>query len=330
MKQYTVEQFDDLIFKGFQYTLPPQVLTDIVNLEKWLKQSSQSASAAAAATDGAAGNRRRAPNSNGGGGGGGSGGGGNIKRDVTWRAPNHATEPFKATQFIAKEKTSREEFLQQIRLYLNKISANNFDALNETMMTAISDQWGEGSENIDEFAPLVQPLLDIASMNKFYAEIYARLFRAWSARFPMSHILDSFCDEQHRALGTSGEGYADERKDPEKYYAYGKMNDKRRANTVFWVHLWKCGVIPIETLLEQLSQYHDWLLSWMDEQGRGPAVEELADNMCLAVGICKTEVASHAMWIDHVLPKIQKIAQSKSKDHLSLPSRIVFKYKDLL
>jgi len=319
MKKYTVEQFDDLIFKGFQYTLPPQVLTDIVNLEKWLKQSPATSSSSSSewnnTANGANSARRRAPS---------------TKRDVTWRAPTHATEPFKATQFIAKEKTNREEFLQQIRLHLNKISVNNFDALNETIMTAICDQWGEGDENVDEFTPLVQPLLDIASMNKFYAEIYARLFRAWSMRFPMTHILESFCDEQHRALESSGEGYADERKDPDKYYAYGKINDRRRANTVFWVHLWKCGVIPVESLLERLSEYHDWLLAWVDEPGRGPAVEELADNMCMAVGICKAEVASHSLWSELVLPKIQKIAQSKSKDHVSLPSRIVFKYKDLL
>ena len=309
MKKYSVEQFDDLIFKGFQYTLPPTVLTNIMNLEKWLKAPDGGGTT----STGSAAPRRRQPNPTG-------------KREVTWRPPN---EPFKVTQFIAKEKTDREQFLQQIRLQLNKVSANNFDALNEIMMAALEEQWGDGET--DDFAALVQPLLDIASMNKFYAEIYARLFQAWSHKFPveMSQILATLCAEQHESMASCGEGYADERKDPEKYYAYGKMNDKRRANTVFWVHLWKCGVIPVDEILTKLAMYHDWLWAWIDEAGRGPAVEELADNMCLAVTLCKTDLSTNAQWMDSVWPKVQRLAQSKSKDHVCLPSRIVFKYKDL-
>ncbi len=82
---------------------------------------------------------------------------------------------FKKTEII-KSETQLEKVIDDIRLALNKITESNFISIKEEIIellkTALS---AEHSEN--DLLKIGESIFEIGSMNKFWTELYAKLYK---------------------------------------------------------------------------------------------------------------------------------------------------------
>ena len=85
--------------------------------------------------------------------------------------------------FVATSKVTREGMekqLNDIRVYLNKISTKTYETLKTNIMDEIANFMESESENDNfetDFQRIISFVFDIASSNKFYSELYAELYK---------------------------------------------------------------------------------------------------------------------------------------------------------
>jgi hypothetical protein len=113
-----------------------------------------------------------------------------------------------------------------------------------------------------------------------------------------------------------------------------KLNDKRRANTMFVVNLSLnrfVQAIPVINILKSLVEMIQSLILIPDKKNE---VDELTENVAL---LFNSELLKMVKKEDLLLSSggsietfIKNMAKSKSKDYKSLSNKAIFKYMDLI
>lgn len=255
-----------------------------------------------------------------------------VQRNGSWE---HVRQ-FKTTKLETKE--GAEKVLQDIRTSLNKISNKNYDTQRDIILLLMKNMIEETEapekkeENLANLRKLAQYIFDIASTNKFYAEIYAKLYKELiEINVIFQEILTSFLAQY---VGSVKEVcYVDPDKDYELYCQYNKKNDARKATAVFFVYLMKEKVIPVLRILSIMVAFQELGLQYIEEENRTNEVDEITEILFLFLqeGIsvfrgCKAEW----IWKFVILPNINTISKMNKKDKKSLSSRAIFKYMDMV
>jgi hypothetical protein len=256
-----------------------------------------------------------------------------VKKTKTTRTNNswEHVRTFKTTKFETKE--GAEKMLQDIRTCLNKISNKNYDGQRDIILLLMKSIMEEKKEeNQANLRKIAQSIFDIASTNKFYAEIYAKLYKELiEINVVFQEILTSFLAQY---VGSVKEvSYVDPDKDYELFCDYNKKNDARKATAVFFVYLMKEKVIPVLRILSIMVAFQELATQYIDEENRTNEVDEITEILFLFLqeGIsvfrgCKAEW----IWKFVILPNINLIAKMNKKEKKSLSTRAIFKYKDMV
>ena len=243
---------------------------------------------------------------------------------------------FKPTTIIEK-KEGGEKIMNEIRIALNKISAKNYDVNRDTILSKIKELNGltndatnakDSSSVTTDITKVANNIFEIASTNKFFSEIYAKLYKELSAEFPdiFTTILNTFITGFTETMKTIR--YVDQTANYDEFCKYNKENDKRKATTVFITNLVKIEVISTEVLICMAKDILRILDEYMNEEGRVNEVEEITENIFLLLtnhldiaNICKDT---------EIYETVRQISTMKPKDKASISSRAIFKYMDML
>lgn len=243
---------------------------------------------------------------------------------------------FKPTPIVEPKEEGIEKWTQDIRIALNKLSVKNFDTQTEHIMDALQkcvekeDQ--TETEKQHNMKTIAMAIFQVASTNKFYAEIYALLYKNLIEKYKvfedilLSHVAifsNSVKDIQ----------YVDAEEDYEKYCVYNKENDARKATAVFIVWLMKNGTLPVLRVLNIMVAFQTLVLEYIDLDGKTNEVEEMTEILFLFFqeGIriyqeCKAEW----IWKFVIRSNVETLAKYSKKDKKSLSSRAIFKYMDMV
>ena len=166
--QYTIQDFSDIIFTGYDYSLPENVNLIIKKLILEFGASSPT-------VDNATDNKFKKP------------GFFNNSKNKKTRDQNddvwEKTKAFKAT--VIEKKEGIEKSINDIRICLNKISNKNYDTQIETIMEYIekirkpsedSSDEEDGADSVQDINIISSAIFDIASTNKFFSEIFESSF----------------------------------------------------------------------------------------------------------------------------------------------------------
>jgi len=235
---------------------------------------------------------------------------------------------FKNTKVECKEGV--EKSFTDIRVLMNKLSSKNYDTQKDSIFFALDKLCGEDSSVSDENqARVLSIILDIVCGNKFYSELYADLYKELVNRFDI--FRDSLIQIVDRYSGTLEKiHYVDHNVDYDGFCNYTKMNDLRKANASFIVHLMKKDVLPKTTVTSILSNLVDLLKSYIDEENRTNEFDEITENLFLIIILSKGYIEKEPLWESTILPSVQYFSKQTAKDHKSLSSRAVFKYMDIM
>ena len=169
---------------------------------------------------------------------------------------------FKTTTIEKKEGTMHE-----IRTCLNKLSEKNYET-NKTVLIELVR-----NANMNDLPTIATNIFDIASTNKFFSEIYAKLYKELIAEFAIfaelvQKLIADFTETMRDIRYVDPNGNYDE------FCAYNKKNDARKATSVFIINLMKKGVLPVATLLDMIQTIQTMMTEYMQEANKINEVEE--------------------------------------------------------
>lgn len=262
------------------------------------------------------------------------------KRQSTPKQPTAAEwdeirTPFKST-VIEKEEEGLEKYNQSIRMCLNKISNKNYDGQKQEIINNLENCQAlpdVPKEQLDDNIKLIAiSIFNIASTNKYHAQIYAQLYKELTAIYPVfEDILVNFLTSFSNSVKDIN--YVEPETNYEQYCLYNKSNDIRKATAIFIIHLMKIGSISILRVLNIIVAFQDLTNKYIGEESRTNEVEEMTEVLYLLLKEGKDafeECKGEWIWKFVILKNIQTMSKYKKQDKPSLSTRAIFKYMDML
>lgn len=241
----------------------------------------------------------------------------NKKEDLSWENVRN----FKTTKIDKKE--GLEKKINDVRICINKMSAKNYDSQRDAIFAFILEiNQEEDSESLEKIA---NAIFDIASTNKFYSEMYAKLYRELIDVYPVfQKVMDVFL---HKYMDSLQEiKYADPNVDYDLFCVYTKQSDKRKATAQFLVHMMREKILSPDYILSIISDLIEKVRENMDTDGKINEVEEITE----LVNIFVSQTIGFIVLSSNLIDLLREFAKYKLKEKKSLSSRIIFKYTDLV
>lgn len=242
---------------------------------------------------------------------------------------------FKATQIVKQD--GIDGVVGIIRKHLNKLSEKNYDSVSEKIRTEVTKIVGEETEPSDQIVAECDKLGDaiftIASSNIFYSEIYARLLKGLMNEFTfMESIVKTNFDNFKNIFSTIE--YCSPNKDYDKFCEINKTNEKRRAIGAFYINLAKMEVIEKYEILNIISSLQDYQTQKMNEAEQTHVVDELSEVLFIMItdskpvlNVCSND-DNQESW-DNIINKVEKLSKMKKCDAPSITSKTIFKNMDI-
>lgn len=318
--RYTLQDYSDVLFSGFNYKLPENVNSIIAELTKEFGaiNSDKVETREPENTDhrtkrSEAGFKRNRYSVKG-------------NADDSWKTP----VPFKAT--VIEKKEGLEKQTNDIRVCLNKISNKNYlqqrDSIFELIERIVDDQ-----DSTTSLQHVAQSIFDIASSNKFYSELYAGLYKDLICKFSLfSAFIINLIDEYYESMNTIKN--IDSNEDYNLYCENNKINDKRKAISMFIVNLMKKGVLPKIDVLNLVIRMQENVIAMVDIDDKTYEIDEITENLfiliTLVVNDTDTVEGDFTDMFHRICENTETCSKYKTKDHKSISSRAIFKYMDML
>jgi len=328
LNRYLLNDFNNLLFTGFNYELPAETIRIISELSlevgspDYVKtpifQKRENPMRAEISADDATA----------------SGGGGGFKKkrgnknmeisDGDWET----IRSFQTTKI--EERAGIEGEIDNIRSYLNKITDKNYNDNRDKITDIIGNIITGSQENIISVSSAI---FDIASTNRFYSKLYADLYTDIIKKYPV--MRDSF----EESLSSFSElfktiEYVDSNVDYGGFCKMNKDNEKRKALGMFFVNLSLNGVISTLTILNITRNLLSQIFNYITEDNKKNEVDELTENVAL---FYKKEFYENEDKPEYELINgksitevIEIIAHSKVKDYKSLTNKTIFKFMDMI
>jgi hypothetical protein len=236
---------------------------------------------------------------------------------------------FKPTTFI--EGTGTDKIMNDIRAALNKMSSKNYDTNRDIILGLLKNLVDEQKDDMEKEKNLVKignNIFDIASTNKFFSEIYAKLYKDISEKFPeiFNSILISFLEGFTNTMNTII--YVDQKDNYDDFCKYNKDNDKRKATSMFITNLVKNNVIQSEVLVNIIQTIQMNLNTYMNQENKVNEVEEIVENMFILLTNNTTFLKSSEN--TEIIIFVKNLSILKPKDVASMSSRAIFKCLDII
>jgi hypothetical protein len=328
LNRYSLNDFTNLLFTGFNYELPAETIRIISELSLEVGSPDYVKTPIFQKRENPMKSEINADDASGGGGGAGfkkKRGNKNMEiSDGDW----DSIRSFQPTKI--EERSGIEGEIDNIRSYLNKITDKNYNDNRDKIMDIIGNIITGTQENIISVSSAI---FDIASTNRFYSKLYADLYTDIINKYPV--MRDSF----EESLSSFSElfktiEYVDSNVDYGGFCKMNKDNEKRKALGMFFVNLSLNGIISMITILNITRNLLSQIFTYITEDNKRNEVDELTENVAL---FYKKEFYENEDKPEYELIKgrnitevIEIIAHSKVKDYKSLTNKTIFKFMDMI
>jgi hypothetical protein len=325
---YTLDKINEILYQGFEYTLPDETLAIISQLssevgspdyiktpvfQKRENPMKVEPSVYVKESSGGGNKKRRGKATE-------------IVNDEDWE--NLRT--FQTTKI--EEKTGIDNQIDNIRVNLNKMSDKNYIDMRNKIIETIDNLI---IENItaEEMVRVSSIIFDIASTNRFYSKMYADLYSDLSTKYDA--LKNTFENNFKKFVDLFNNiEYIDPKVNYDKFCEINKANEKRKSLASFYLNLMINGIIDktqimviTRNLLEQIYRY----ISIEDKKNE---VDELTETVAI---LYKKDIYEDDEGDDYdqiegytINEIIERIAKSKVKDYKSLTNKALFKFMDLI
>lgn len=234
------------------------------------------------------------------------------------------------------QKSGIDADIDQIRLFLNKLTDKTFLDMREKVIDKINKICVE-TTNAEDIKKVGNMLYDLCSTNKFYSRIFADLFAEMAMKYDW---LMTIFDERYKNIMEQYDNikYVDSEKDYDGFCEMNKINEKRRAVTTFLLNLGGNGFIKKSDLVHILKNLLVTITNLVNQNERKNEIDELTENVAILFNKdLIDEVIDDAddeedyyVGSQSIFDTVNSFAKSKAKDYPSLSNKAIFKYMDLI
>ena len=234
-----------------------------------------------------------------------------------------------------EQKTGIEGDINEIRLFLNKMTDKTFLDMREKIIEKINSVYALSSDK-DDIVKLGSMLYEMCSTNKFYSKIFADLFAELASMY--SWLKDIFKENFQNIMEQYNNiQYIDSDKDYDGFCEMNKKNERRRAITTFYVNLALNGFIKKEDIVSILRDILTTIMNMINTSDKKNEVDELTEivsilfNKEMLDDVDDNDNSEDYYVLDQsILDTVNGLAQKKAKDYPSLSNKAIFKYMDLV
>lgn len=328
---YTLKDFVDITFDGFNFSLPEETIQIISNLslevgspsyvktpifrkrDSSIKSYPRDQSSLSSETSSHY-KRKKVNKSI------------EIVNDDDWEALRN----FHTTKI--EQKVGIEADIDLIRSYLNKMSDKNYADIKSKIFEILSQMFSE-NDNKEEFTRISHIIFEIASTNRFYSKIYADLYSELiqhyeTMKYVFRENFESFMDLFQQIE------YVDPSVDYDRFCKINKDNEKRKALSSFFVNLMINQIINKEEILNIVSNLMLRVYKFIQMENKKNEVDELTENIILLFKKDLFNVDDYEKIIVvnnlNIIQLIEFLANCKVKDFKSLTNKSIFKFMDMI
>jgi hypothetical protein len=322
--KYNLKQFSDISYSGFHFEIPEDTLNMINYLCIQVGSSTISsnvftkvASNTPISEEGIKNRKKK----------------GNKSMEVSseeWES----IRTFQTTKM--EQKTGVESDINEIRLYLNKLTDKTFLDMKDKIIAKINCIC-ETCTSQEDIVKLGHVLYDMCSTNKFYSKIFAVLFAELASMY--SWLKDIFKENYKQIMLLYNDiQYIDSDKDYDGFCEMNKKNEKRRAITTFYMNLALNEFIEKEEIVKMLRDILKSIMNMIHVPDKKNEVDELTEivsilfnkEMVNDVDDDADDPEEYYVLDQSIIDVISWLAQNKAKDYPSLSNKAIFKYMDLV
>ena len=319
--KYSLEDFRNIRFEGFNFVLPEDTITLISNLSlevgsptyvktpNFQKQDPSKMPVGESALNKNNNRRRNKPRE--------------TVNDEDWESVRN----FQSTKIEQKEGV--EIKINDIKLLLNKITDKNYTENKDKIIAIMTE-----NNEYDELFKIGTTIFEIASNNKFYSKIYADLYTEIMSKFEiMNEIFEKSISEFLELFNVIQ--YVDPKVDYNLFCKINVDNEKRQSLSLFFVNLMINGVIKKGRILNIIKNLLTQVKTFISKENKKNEVDELTENISI---LYKKELFDDDDFEDTELEIngtkindfIDVLANSKIKNYLSFTNKSLFKFMDMV
>ena len=231
---------------------------------------------------------------------------------------------FQATKI--EQKIGIEAQFDLVRSCLNKITDKTY----EEQCNKICDILTQLQNSEEDLLRVGNAIFEIASTNRFYSKLYADLYTMLIHRYDVmrsifQNNMDTFLGLFEKIEHISAE------EDYDRFCKINMDNEKRKALSAFFVNLSQTKIIADEKIIEFASNLLKQVLQFIHQDNKKNEVDEMVENIAILYNkdlFLKSEVSMpNGETFTHT---IEGLAKSKSKNFASLSNKSIFKFMDMV
>lgn len=242
-------------------------------------------------------------------------------------------------KYVPTQVTREISDIDQIRSLLNKLTDKNYNEMIPKILQVLqelddkyqnNDELNE-NEVKDRLKKVGEIIFNICSTNRFYSKNYAELFSLLANKY--SYINDIF--NEHMNLYKSqfeNIKYVESSENYDEFCVINKLNEKRRAFTLFIVNLNAHDFVEKECILDLTQHLFELFYKMINIDDKKNEIDEIIENISLLFikdyinDYEEIRISNDNFTITEVM---ERISLSQLKDFKSLTSKSKFKIMDL-
>jgi len=319
--RYTLQDFNDITFNGFDIKLPEETLLMITELSQqvgsptYIKtptfQKRENILKVAPDLSGDFKKKKRGKPTE-------------ILNDADWET----IRTFQTTKI--EQKVGVDAQIDLLRFWLNKMTDKTFLESCDNILEILNQLIQEGTAGGDMMR-VGNAIFEIASNNRLFSKLYAELYCKLISNFEVMKDVFNENLATFMELFNSIE-YVDPEKDYDKFCKVNVDNERRKALSLFFVNLTTKKIISENKLQCMACSLLKMLVAFIKEDNKKNEVDEITENISILFSYNKQlfESCDELFDGDKFVAKIENLANCKAKTYPSLSSKAIFKFMDLI
>jgi len=216
-----------------------------------------------------------------------------------------------------------------IRSFLNKLTDRNYVDIKNKIIELL-DKLVEENADKDNIIKVGEIIFEIASSNRFYSKVYADLYSELIHKYEVMKTLFENCLNTYMEMFQNIE-YVDATEDYDKFCKINKINETRKSISTFFINLMLNSIISKEIINNLVVSLFQQITTFIYVDNKKNEVDELVENVVILYkkDICQ-EFQSEVVNGETISIIIDRLAHSKSKNFPSLSNKSIFKFIDLV
>lgn len=233
-----------------------------------------------------------------------------------------------------KNREGIERHILAVRSYLNKLTDKTYGEMILNIEEEISHikkiHNSVDTENIEHMSKVASHIFEIASMNKFYSQVYARLYKEIIQTHP---VFASILIKKHSDFveGCKNTNYINPDVNYDGFCKYNLDVEKKQATACFIAYLMNMELLEPRSVVMLLDKILEHIYSVLKDKECRRVVEDMVEMLFAMFSVCNLEMLmSVENYERDVRDRVKEMCGMKPKSFDGLTNKTLFRCMDIL